>query len=309
MNLHNDTRPTKEIDEENLNSKKIFIQYPISKICNLRCSYCFHYEYFKGRLDSIKYAHINGFTSYEFTTWMKTHIYPNFEEIVLHFSGGEPFFSSNTPAIFGIVNNLHHNVKIDILTNGLFDSFADYVVNQIKHRIYRIGCTFHRLILTNKQQALFHNNVKILRDFGINVYVKELLHKDHLLNILKHRDYWLDQGVDFKIQDIQNLDGSPTNYNIRDLALITDEYKHQGNYCSCWQGYRSISIRGYDIAAGNIIACWLDPKIIGNIADNTLNLNFRVEINTSHGRRNVTGGDYFYSNNGTFERDRKPCEH
>ena len=307
MHLHNDTRPIKQIDKDNLEANRIFIQYPIPKICNLRCPYCFHSDYFNGRPDTVKYADIIGFTTEQFRIWMETHIYSNFNEIVIHFAGGEPFFSSNTQMISSIANYIPHQVKFDFLTNGLFNDLGSCVLEQIIRRIHRVGCTYHRDTLTFKQAALFHNNVKILRDLGIPVYVKELLHKNHLLDILKHRNYWRDQGIDFKIQDIQSADASPQGYNAKDLALIADEYKHQGHYCSCWQGWKSISIRGYDIAAGNVVACWLDPKIIGNVADNTLNLNFRVEIDDNLARRNVTGGDFQYSNKGTFDRDRKIC--
>jgi hypothetical protein len=312
MSINDDNRPFKQIDDENLNSKKAFIQYPIPKICNLRCEYCFHQDYFQGRPDTVRYANNIGFTPDQFQLWMDTHIFPNFDEIVMHFSGGEPFFGSNWPTILGFFIWGEPRVKFDFLTNGLFeDSCISKHLKNNKHKIHRVGCTFHRKTIGNSQSLcrLFSQNVQALHDAGVNVYVKELLHKEDMLAILKHRNYWENQDVPFKIQDVQNLDGTYVDYNARDLALIDDEYEHQGHYCSCWQGYRSISIRGYDIAAGNVVACWLDPKIIGNVRDNTLDLNFRVEIDSSLGRRNVTGGDYPYSSEGTFDRDRRPCEH
>jgi len=189
----------------------LFLDVEISSGCNLRCPYCFHSDYFNGRPDTVKYADIIGFTTEQFRIWMETHIYSNFNEIVIHFAGGEPFFSSNTQMISSIANYIPHQVKFDFLTNGLFNDLGSCVLEQIIRRIHRVGCTYHRDTLTFKQAALFHNNVKILRDLGIPVYVKELLHKNHLLDILKHRNYWRDQGIDFKIQDIQSADPSLVN--------------------------------------------------------------------------------------------------
>lgn len=313
MNINDDNRPLSQIDDENLNSDKIFIQFPIPKICNLRCSYCFHQDYFQGRPDTVKYADSLGFTLEEFGIWMRTHIYPNFNEVVMHFSGGEPFVPENMDKIFYTVIECLMSVKLDFLTNGLFN--LDMLKSKLgmyltKDTVHRVGFTYHREAMENKDnRSKFNKNILALHEMGVPVYVKELLHKEHMLSILKHRSAWLERGIPFKIQDVQNLDGTYMDYNARDLSLIDDEYEHQGHYCSCWQGYRSISIRGYDIAAGNVIACWLDPKVIGSVPDNTLDLNFRVEIDTSLGRRNVTGGEYPYSDKGTFERDRKPCEH
>jgi len=311
MNLHHDSRPLQEIDTENLSSKKVFIQYPIPKICNLRCEYCFHQEFFQGRPDSVKYATTRGFTKDEFKLWMDTHIYPNFDEIVIHAAGGEPFHLTNRMVIEGIFQDIESRVRVDFLTNGLWDRKSLSHIKGHHEKIHRVGFTFHRKTIGKNDELVkrFHYNVLTLAQLGIPVYVKELLFKDKIMDILKAREMWALAGIPFKIQDVQPLDDSPQDYNFRDLVLIDDEYKHQGHYCSCWQGWRSISIRGYDIAAGNVVACWLDPKIIGNVADNTLSLDFGVEIESATGRRNVTGGEYSYSTEGTFNRDRKPCEH
>lgn len=309
MNLHSDNRTLDKINKENLTSSKIFIQYPIRKICNLRCSYCFHQEYFDRSPNVMPYANTRGFMSTEFKKWMETHIYTNFNEIIIHFSGGEPFYNINVPSIRNVMFNT--NAKFDFLTNGvsITDTTLD-ILSEFKSKIHRIGFTYHRdLEQSTTLSSIFEDNVMTVYNMGIPVYVKELLHKDYLLDILNRKRHWEKLNIPFKIQDLQNLDSSPVHYNARDLMLIDDEYKHQGKYCSCWQGYRSISIRGYDIAAGDVIACWLDPKIIGNVAENTLSLNFCVEINELLGRRNVTGGNYSYSDKGTFERDRKSCEH
>lgn len=307
--IHNDLRPIQEIEYENLNSNKVFIQYPIPKICNLRCKYCFHSEYFNKREDTIKYELIKGFTNDNFIAWMDKHIYSSFDKIVIHPSGGEPFFSSNLQEIKILTEITSSNVTLDFLTNGLFDSSVISFILTIKEKIHRIGFTYHTDSLNEKSIIKFKENVLTLNNHGISVYVKELFHKSDLVNILKRKTKWKKLGIKFKLQDFQNIDASSMKYNNIDLSFIDDEYKHQGKYCSCWQGYRSISIRGYDFDAGSVIACWLDPKIIGNIVENTLSLNFCVNIDTKLNRQNVTGGDFKYSSKGTFQRDRKFCEH
>ena len=107
-----------------------------------------------------------------------------------------------------------------------------------------------------------------------------------------------------KIQDFQALDGSPPDYSHYEISLVSNEYKHKGQYCSCWEGWKSIQIRGYDIGKGDVLACWLDPKIIGNIKNNTFNPNFKVYIDQLLGRRNVVGVPIKYNDRGTYNRDR-----
>lgn len=315
MKLHSDTRPFDQIDYDNLHSKNIFIQFPIPKICNMEphyCPYCFHQEFFQNKENIQPYKDNIGFSIEEFDQWMLTHIYPNFSKIVVHCAGGEPFIPSNLDIISELFRFSYSRVRFDLLTNCMFtgNRIPDWV-NLHGGRIHRIGCTFHRKVIGKRKDLCdrFDLNVHKLIDAGVKVYVKELLWKDELLDILRNRNRWIKRGVQFNIQDVQSIDGSPQNYNAHDLAFISDEYKHLGNYCSCWQGWHSISIRGYDIAAGDVVACWLDPKIIGNVKDNTLSMNFKVEIDESLRRRNVTGGDYNYSDKGTYIRDRKGCEH
>lgn len=288
-----------------------FIQYPIPKNCNLRCEYCFHQKYFKlAATGAIRtnpkydyYLH-RGFTLEEWNLWFNTYIKPNSAETIIHLQGGDPFCEQNLPIIFEFMDNTNH--VIDILTNGLGNTLIlKNFFEQYKNRIHRIGFTYHRKTLSSlNMSSKFRRNVKTAKHEGINVYVKEILFKDEIENILKHREYWNQFGIPLKIQDFQALDAKPQSYTIKELNLISNEYKHKGAYCSCWDNWKSISIRGYDFSSGDVVACWLDPKVIGNIADNTFNPNFKVYIDTKLGRRNVIGVPTKYSNTGTYERDR-----
>jgi len=297
-------------DQHFKTKKRWFIQFPIPKNCNFRCSYCFHQEYFN-RLASgeacapeFSYYFDRGFSLQEWNVWYDTHIRPISDETVIHLQGGDPFCETNLANTFSIMDET--DVKVDILTNGIGNPVVlEGFYKRNKNRIYRIGFTFHRKTITTQHEiSRFSRNVKLAKKYGVNVYVKEIYFREELPKILEHREQWNKLGIPLKIQDFQNLNGDPTEYTSEDLNYISDEYKHKGQYCSCWEGWRSISVRGFDIGAGDVIACWLDPKIIGNIKANTFDPNFKVLIDTSLGRRNVIGVPIKYNDKGTYSRDR-----
>jgi hypothetical protein len=63
--------------------------------------------------------------------------------------------------------------------------------------------------------------------------------------------------------------------------MIDNEYKHPIDSCACLKGYRNLHIRGYDMKdvypqGGDVIACWHDPSVIGNIKEDWYLPNFRI---------------------------------
>jgi hypothetical protein len=276
-----------------------YIQYPIYIDCQLRCPYCFHAERFKHNL-------LDGpnFEWEKYIKWRNTHI-GNADDIIMHFHGGEPSTDLNQRLLKMIMPKFDKE-KFDFLSNGLGDDYG--FIKEHKDRIHRVGFTYHRKVIKdNKElQRKFINNVCSLKDFGLNVYVKELLFTDLRNEIAIDRHGWGELGVPHKIQDFKGYakgeDFSEfTKYTPQDIAVIDTEYKHDPPICECMRGYKTVIIRG-GWQGGDILGCWIDPVIVGSIHHNTYNPNYTAEI-TPHKGLEIVGVEKNYA--GTYIRDRE----
>jgi hypothetical protein len=281
---------------------KYFVEYPCLYICGLQCGYCFHKA---DQFDKNDPGH-NLFTVQDWVRFRETHL-KGAEEILLHFHGGEPFYGENVAYIENFLSESSVE-RIDILTNGL-GSEADYVriLSAYKDRIHRVGFTYHRKM--NVDAALFESNVLAVRALGISVYVKELLFVDERDAIHANKKYWEDKGISFKIQDFRGWDRGRSfeennKYTLDDMKSVDAEYLQNDPFtCSCRPGYKMFRIRGGNLSwqhSGDVIACWCDPKVIGNIQDNEFCPEY--EIKRIQGIIVVEcSGDTGYR--GTFDRD------
>ena len=279
---------------------KYFIAFPITLNCNLRCYYCFHEEKFR-----TNYAGRRRFTIPQYNKFRDTHL-KNAEEIVVHFHGGETFIDMNINTIVAFMKSTKVE-KADLLTNGLLPLENYKKILPFKDRIHRIGFTYHRKMIhdVDSYNKLYEQNVKFMHEQGVKTYVKELLFIELREEIKESKRYWKGQGIDFHVQDFKGCDRGRSqeevkNYTAEDYLLMHGEYKHGGTTCSCMKGYRNILIRG-GWNDGDILACFEDPKVIGNIQDNTFKPNYTIFKDRKKGRIDVQGVGEVYK--GTFERD------
>jgi organic radical activating enzyme len=286
--------------------------FPISFHCNLRCPYCFNtefYNYLAGKTTVNKWRDRRPFTIEQYKAWRDKHL-TDATSIVMHLFGGEPFCKRNLYDVLNIISVMDKE-KIDLLTNGVgfekdYDNLKQYV-----NKIHRIGFTFHRSVIgeNDYQVKQFEQNVMRVAKFFPNVYVKELLIKEHRDAILRHRDFWRRKEIDFKIQDFKGMDRGWSgeaykDYTPVDNFLVDPEYKHYGNECTCMKGYKSLFIRGYDMAdvdhsAGDVIGCWHDPCVVGNILEDWYSPDNVVK--RSDKGIEVVGCNKLYR--GTYEKD------
>ena len=289
---------------------KYRVEFPIKFDCNLRCFYCFHSDYHNNR-----HLYKNGrrferkFTLAQWEQW-RDRFLADASEILIMFSGGEPFIPANTRLCRELMEHCAGSIqRYEFLTNGLFNKedveFLDGYISKIR----RIGFTYHRRMIHGKPHLikLFYDNLQYVKNMGISVYVKELLRVEDKNAILEHRRRLKNEyGVKLKIQDYRGdnrgLDlREQRRYTAADCALVDMEYKHSaGSPCACLAGYRGIVIRGYDEYSGNVIACWHDPVVIGNIQETRFNPNFIVNV-LENGQREVSGVPKKYA--GTNPRD------
>jgi len=230
------------------------------------------------------------------------------------FSGGEPFITENAVLCRELIEYCSSSIqRYEFLTNGLFNKEDTEFLRGYISKIRRIGFTYHRRMIQNKPDLIeqFYDNLRYIKNMGILVYVKELLRVEDKDAILEHRRYLKDKyGVPLKIQDYKGdnrgLDlREQRQYTDADCDLVDIEYKHPAGFpCTCLRGYRGIAIRGYDEYSGNVIACWQDPVIIGNIQDMRFNSSFIVNM-LPDGTKDVIGVPKKYA--GTNPRDLPIC--
>jgi hypothetical protein len=197
--------------------------------------------------------------------------------------GGEMSYEGNKQLTLDIIDKSDKE-KFSLQTNGLGEREFYEELEKRKNKIERIGFTYHRAMIGNDINLTerFGHNVRAVKGMGINVYVKELLFPERKDAILKNKKFWELQNVEFRIQDFKGEGGyGAPRYTNDDVALIHPEYQHiVGEQCACRVGYKNIIIRGYDAIAyahgGDVLACWHDPTVIGNINNSWYNPNYAI---------------------------------
>jgi len=280
---------------------KYYIEFPILFDCDLRCFYCFHKDYFQ-----TFYSEKRAFSVRDYCDF-RDRFFSDAEEIIVHMHGGEPFLNTNSNLIVNFIRNTRLE-RIDLLSNGLQDEANYRKLVPYRNRVRRIGFTFHRKMIANIPHLvqLFEENVLRMKNLGFDVYVKELLFVDIKTEILQDREYWVKKGIPFKIQDYKGSDFGKTGsihegYTPEETALVDQEYFHLGDFCSCQKGYKSVLIRGTTWRCGDVLGCWHDPKVVGNIQRREFDPSYRTFIDRQKGRMDVLGVPSVYY--GTFDRD------
>lgn len=293
---------------------KYYIEFPISFNCNLQCYYCFHQEYFEwlrnNKITKRKWHDARAFTLEQYHKWFNKFI-PDATEVIMHLHGGEPFCDKNVQDVYNVIDFMKKE-RIDILTNGTNKTENYEKLQQYKSKIRRIGFTFHRTIIGDNEKLVkqFEKNVLFVKSFGIPIYVKELLIPSQKHYIIDNKRKWKELGIDFKIQDFKGVDRGWSheeyvNYTPIDHLLVDNEYKHPLQTCSCQKGYKNILIRGFDEyddfpTGGDIVACWHDPTVVGNINEMWYNPNYKI---TKHdGIYDIKGVDKLYRGK-LYDRD------
>ena len=281
---------------------KIYLCYPVTFDCNLRCHYCFHKERFESNYtDKRKRISVPMYIKW------RNKFLSGATEILVNFHGGEPFLDGNSNTIASFMRQTEME-RPELLTNGLqkpenYDKLDPFI-----DRVCRIGFTYHRRVIDGvpSYKQKFEDNVLRLRDKGYPVYVKELMFVDLHENIMENKRYWKDKGVEFKIQDFKGVlrgrsQEELPRYGPLEYLHIDSEYRKSGDYCACMYGYKNVLIRG-GWNEGDVLACFEDPKVVGNIQEMWYDSGYKISRRNSKGCIDVQGlKKEIYR--GTYEKD------
>lgn len=319
---------------------KYFVQYPLQIECGLKCPYCFHIERWIEERDGVKsdkYKEKTPFTFEDYKKWRDKHLSDG-TEFLTELHSGEISYGGNQELAISIIDSSDKEM-FQLQTNGLGSPDFYEELTQRKAKIDRIGFTFHRKPISEweKQhnpkssncaicplpfcykkytfpasyqevdhcplelERLFRMNVMQCHNAGMKVIVKELLIPELKTEILKNKEYWESQKVEFRIQDFRLDNGfDPLAYTSEEVALIHSEYLHGRQNCSCREGYKNVILRGCDCYSGDVLACWHDQAKIGSIVEDTYNPNYTVgytkfggiEVSTPGVKKRYHGGFY-----------------
>ncbi len=240
--------------------------------CNLKCSFCLNSLYKSKKFNRTKFKEISG------KEWVNSlNRIESKPEVPITLCGGEP--SLHKDFIY-IINHIRPKLKIDILTNLLYDKGVERLIKEVNpNRIKRnspyasIRVSYHSEQMGNGEKLV--KNVKRLQDagFSIGIWSVQHPHPKNLESITQMQFKCREVGIDFRLKDFtgkyEGVDDSGKSFSITygdyskyPNSILQDETKN------CWCETSELLI-GPD---GNIYKCHRDLYSeefpIGNIADN-----------------------------------------
>ena len=172
---------------ENYNYIAVFL----TLACNLRCSYCINK--FEG--GSFEKGHMSG------GEWVKgLNRIISRDDLPVSLQGGEP---SLHPDLVHIVNNIRHDLNIDLLTNLQFD-VDEFMKKVHPDRIKRkspyasIRVSYHPE--TMKLEPLVEKVLK-LQKAGYSIGIWGVMHPKQEQEVLKAQEYCKSLGIDFRTKE------------------------------------------------------------------------------------------------------------
>lgn len=231
---------------------------PLNNSCPFSCSYCIISN------DNKTIANF-GDMWFDYNDYIGSFI-RQFDNSILTFHGGEPADENNIQYVNYYFKNTA-NIQFEFFSNvGNIDLYLKF-----KHKIKKIYASFHREFKNEN----YIENIKKLRDAGIDVVVREIL----LPNLFKDQELFRKkvERLGFK-HEYTKLIGKEINYTDEQKTLfVFDEIYEQSGVninCSCRKSKSFI----IDFN-GDIKKCFKIDSKIGTIFDTNKS---DLESNTSH---------------------------
>ncbi len=231
--------------------------------CNLSCDYCINYKDLKSPRNEITRASLIA------KEWIDAinRIQINREDLPVTFQGGEPTIH---PGFYEIVNGIRDNIKLDLLTNLMFE--VDEFIKNIPPSKFTREAKYAAI------RASYHpgqNDIeeiikKILRlaDAGFYVGLYSVMTPENAEHIRDIQGRCKKLGIDFRTKEYLGYDGKKWHGTYKYPLAVSEEIN---KFCECKTTELIVG------PAGNIYRCHSDlyskRQPIGHILDE----NFQIE--------------------------------
>lgn len=193
--------------------------------CNLSCSYCINLNEQGSNRRSVLRQTMSG------NDWVRAlnRLEINREDLPITLQGGEPTLHK---AFFEIINGVDDAIKLDLLTNMIFD--VDAFIAKVPSKKFTREAKYAAIRVSyhpnqNKIEDLIEKHHK-LRDAGIYVGIYSVMVPSNQAHIKQVQQKCLDEGIDFRVKEYLGFDGEEWHGTYKYPEAISQSLN---KYCEC----------------------------------------------------------------------------
>lgn len=194
--------------------------------CNLACSYCINLnEIGQSRKNISKRVHLSA------KEWIEAlnRLEINRDDLPLTLQGGEPTLHKE---FYEIVNGIRDDIKLDLLTNMMFD--VNEFIKKVSPKKFSREAKYAAIRVSyhpgqNKIDDLIYKHHK-MRDAGFYVGIYAVLTPQNQIHIMEVQERCFKEGIDFRIKEYLGFDGYTWHGTYKYPEAISQKVK---KYCLC----------------------------------------------------------------------------
>ena len=197
----------------------------ISLNCNLACPYCINLNEVGSSRKSVLRKSMSA------SDWAKAinRLQIEREDLPVTLQGGEPTIHKD---FFELVNLVDDNIKLDLLTNMIFD--VDRFIKEIKPEKFTRSAKYAAIRVSyhpgqNDIEDLIEKHHKF-RDAGIYVGIYSVMVPENQEHIKEVQEKCLKEGVDFRVKEYLGFDGEDWHGTYKYPEAISQKVN---KYCEC----------------------------------------------------------------------------
>lgn len=241
-----------------------YIAIFLTQACNLSCSYCINLNekgYTRAQISKIR--HISGKDWIGFIN--RLDIKP--EDLPVTLQGGEPTLHND---FYEIVNGVREDIKLDLLTNLMFD--IDKFIANVNPKIFTRKAKYAAIRASyHPGQNDIHDLIKKtlkMANAGFYIGLYSVILPENRSHIEKVSEYCLSLGIDFRVKEYLGYSNGSWHGTFRYPDAITQNHE---KYCEC---KTTELITGPN---GNIYRCHSDLYSARNPIGSVIDDDFKVE--------------------------------
>ena len=231
--------------------------------CNLSCDYCINLNEKGSTRQQIFQKPMSG------KDWAKAINRLDIQngDLPVTLQGGEPTIHKD---FYGIVNLVDEDIKLDLLTNMMFD--VDEFIAKIDPKRFTREAKYAAIIVSyhpgqNKIEDLIFKHHK-LRDAGFYVGIYAVVTPQNKEHINQAKEIFLSEGIDFRVKEYLGFDGKEWHGTYKYPEAISQKNE---KYCECKTTELIIS------PSGHVFRCHSDLYENRTPIGHILDPNFTIE--------------------------------